>query len=64
MNPNNLSDTGKVYIDEADKEYVYDLKSSRYPFKVQLDQDLLKRMIQQLHYILVDKLIGPELRGY
>jgi hypothetical protein len=64
MKPDNSSDTGGVYIDEADVEYVYDLEPSRYPYKIQLDQDLPKRMIQQLRHIIDDKPISPELRGY
>ncbi|CAG8554805.1 2813_t:CDS:2, partial [Acaulospora colombiana] len=64
MKPDNLPSSNGVYIDEADNEIVFDLEPSRYPFKIQLEEQLPKRMIEQFRHIISDKPINPEFQKY
>jgi hypothetical protein len=51
-------------IDYVYEEEVYDLEPLRYPFKIQLMEDLPKRMIEQLGKHIANKYISiPELYG-
>jgi hypothetical protein len=47
---------------EAAKHHVFDLEASRYTCKIQLEEDLPKRMIEQLRHIIGDEPVNPRVR--
>ncbi|PVF97125.1 hypothetical protein CPB86DRAFT_466516 [Serendipita vermifera] len=49
-------------LDRIDKEFVYDLEPTRYPFKIQLDEDLPNRMLEELRPMLGERPISPEIQ--
>ncbi|CAG8532422.1 4215_t:CDS:2, partial [Acaulospora colombiana] len=51
-------------ITATEEEVVYDLEPMRYPFKVQLIDDLPLRMIAQLEKILGEELVTPHVRHF
>jgi hypothetical protein len=62
VRPRKSANSNGTYADEADNEYVYDLEPSRYPVKIQLEEDLPKRMTEQLKQIIDEKLVSPKMQ--
>jgi hypothetical protein len=62
VRPRKPAHSNRIYADEADNEYVYDLEPSRYPVKIQLEEDLPKRMTEQLKQIIDEKLVSPKMQ--
>jgi hypothetical protein len=64
--PSQIETERSVYIQYTDHVYeeeVYDLEPLRYPFKVQLMEDLPKRMVEQLRKSIAGKYVGRDLYG-